>query len=96
MAREWKCSVVRQHIRLFDGYTLIICLNSYVKTVPGVNRIHLVRSATFRTGICCQILLKLSGAAKGLEYLHSCNVIHGNGMYLCYYCDVTTQLMNLH
>ncbi|KAF8226216.1 TKL/TKL-ccin protein kinase [Tricholoma matsutake] len=33
----------------------------YVRTVPDVDRIHL-----------------LSGAAKGLEYLHSCNVIHGN------------------
>lgn len=26
---------------------------------------------------------KLSGAAKGLEYLHSSNVIHGNGKQTC-------------
>jgi hypothetical protein len=31
----------------------------------------------------CPNLLKLSGAAKGLEYLHTSNVIHGNGKQCC-------------
>ena len=55
---------------------------SFVKSNPQANRIHLVlRNFVFLILIFSILnISQILGAAKGLEYLHSCKIVHGNGL----------------
>ena len=52
-------------------------LPGYIAHHPDVNRLSLV-GAPFT--VLCEVLIlrQLSDIAEGLNYLHSCNVIHGD------------------
>ena len=52
-------------------------LPGYIKTHPDANRLVLVSAATI-VFVPCLLSHQLSDTAKGLCYLHSCNLIHGN------------------
>ena len=57
-------------------------LPEYIKKYPDADRLGLVGAFPWRlprTYPCCQ----LSDVAKGLCYLHSCNVIHGDLKGVC-------------
>ena len=49
----------------------------YVRKHPGVNRLELVRPARQRSGPALT-KMQLIGVARGLCYLHSNEVIHGD------------------
>jgi serine/threonine protein kinase len=67
-------------------------LQNYIKEHPGADRLGLVGVPLFML-IPCSLHCQLCDIAKGLCYLHFCNVIHGDLKGVCScskYCFTTT------
>ena len=72
-------------------------LPGYVQKNPNVDRLKLVGVPLAAFTQYTYSLYQLSDVAKGLFYLHSCNVVHGDLKGVCDYSNLrfTTVLMHV-